>query len=40
MDEEVIPILRVSDAARAVAWYERLGFIQECEHRFEPVSSR
>lgn len=36
MDEEVIPILRVSDAAAAVAWYQRLGFGQEWEHRFEP----
>ena len=36
MDEEVIPILRVSDAAAAVAWYQRLGFTQEWEHRFEP----
>jgi hypothetical protein len=36
MDEEVIPILRVSDAAVAAAWYERLGFGQEWEHRFEP----
>ena len=36
MPEEVIPILRVSDAARAVTWYARLGFRQEWEHRFEP----
>ena len=36
MDEEVIPILRVSDAAAAAAWYQRLGFDQEWEHRFEP----
>jgi len=36
MDEEVIPVLRVSDAARAVAWYQRLGFAQEWEFRFEP----
>jgi hypothetical protein len=36
MDEEVIPILRVSDAAAAVAWYERLSFTKEWEHRFEP----
>jgi len=26
VDEEVIPVLYVQDAARAVAWYERLGF--------------
>jgi ribosomal protein S18 acetylase RimI-like enzyme len=29
MDEQVIPILRVANAARAVAWYERLGFTEE-----------
>ena len=34
--QEVIPILRVTDAARSVAWYERLGFLLEWEHRFEP----
>lgn len=36
MDEEVIPILRVEDAAAAVDWYARLGFEKEWEHRFEP----
>jgi catechol 2,3-dioxygenase-like lactoylglutathione lyase family enzyme len=36
MDEQVIPILRVANAAAAVAWYERLGFTKEWEHRFEP----
>ena len=36
MDEEVIPILRVKDAAKAVAWYQRLGFQKEWEHHFEP----
>ena len=36
MDREVIPILRIADAGRAVAWYERLGFAKEWEHRFEP----
>ncbi|ARQ72472.1 glyoxalase superfamily protein [Streptomyces marincola] len=36
MDEDVIPILRVQDAARAVAWYRRLGFTPRWEHRFEP----
>lgn len=29
-------MLRVADAARAVAWYERLGFRKEWEHQFEP----
>ena len=36
MEEAVIPILRISDAARAVAWYARLGFQEEWTHRFEP----
>ncbi len=36
MDEEVIPVLRVADAGRAVAWYERLGFEKQWEHQFEP----
>ena len=29
-------MLRVEDAARAVAWYGRLGFVQEWGHQFEP----
>jgi hypothetical protein len=36
MTDEAIAILRVTDAARAVAWYERLGYVKEWEHRFEP----
>ena len=36
LDEEVVPVLRVADAARAVQWYERLGFRKEWEHQFEP----
>jgi catechol 2,3-dioxygenase-like lactoylglutathione lyase family enzyme len=36
MDEEVIPILHVANAANAVAWYQRLGFTKEWEHRFDP----
>ncbi len=36
MREEVVPILRVGDAAGAAAWYARLGFAREWEHRFEP----
>jgi catechol 2,3-dioxygenase-like lactoylglutathione lyase family enzyme len=36
VDEEVVPVLYVEEAARAVAWYERLGFQQEWEHQFEP----
>ena len=37
MTEQVVPILRVADAGRAVAWYERLGFMKQWEHRFEPA---
>jgi hypothetical protein len=36
VNEEVIPILRVHKAADAVAWYARMGFHQEWEHRFKP----
>jgi catechol 2,3-dioxygenase-like lactoylglutathione lyase family enzyme len=34
--EDVAPVLRVADSARAVEWYERLGFRKEWEHQFEP----
>jgi catechol 2,3-dioxygenase-like lactoylglutathione lyase family enzyme len=36
VDEEVIPVLRVGDAARACAWYARLGFEKQWDHQFEP----
>jgi catechol 2,3-dioxygenase-like lactoylglutathione lyase family enzyme len=36
MVEDVVPVLRVEDAARAVDWYRRLGFEKEWEHQFEP----
>src|SRR5436190_9726237 len=36
MHEEVVPVLYVEDAAQAVAWYGRLGFVKEWEHQFEP----
>ena len=36
MTEQIVPIFRVTDAAAALAWYERLGFEREFEHRFEP----
>lgn len=36
MDEEIIPILHVTDSAAAVRWYGRLGFGKQWEHRFEP----
>jgi len=35
VDEEVVPVLYVEDADRAVAWYERLLFRKEWEHQFE-----
>lgn len=31
-----VPVLRVSDAERAVAWWGRLGFSEEFRHQFEP----
>jgi catechol 2,3-dioxygenase-like lactoylglutathione lyase family enzyme len=33
--EEVVPVLYVEDAARAVEWYRRVGFEKEWEHQFE-----
>jgi hypothetical protein len=36
VDEEVVPVLYVEDASRAVRWYERLAFYKEWEHQFEP----
>lgn len=33
---DVVPVLRVADAAVAAQWYTRLGFEIEFEHRFEP----
>jgi catechol 2,3-dioxygenase-like lactoylglutathione lyase family enzyme len=36
MGEQVIPVLRVTDAEAALRWYERLGFEREFDHRFEP----
>ena len=36
MYEEAIPVLRVADAGRAVAWYGRLGFEKQWGHQFEP----
>jgi catechol 2,3-dioxygenase-like lactoylglutathione lyase family enzyme len=36
VEEEVVPVLYVEEAARAVRWYERLGFEQEWVHQFEP----
>jgi catechol 2,3-dioxygenase-like lactoylglutathione lyase family enzyme len=36
VNEEVVPVLYVEDADRAVGWYARLGFHKEWEHQFEP----
>jgi hypothetical protein len=36
MTTDVVPIVRVADAAVAARWYARLGFEVEFEHRFEP----
>ncbi len=36
MDEQIVPVMYVENAARAVAWYERLGFRKQWEHQFEP----
>ncbi|GGK34612.1 glyoxalase [Pilimelia terevasa] len=36
MDEGVTPILYTADAESSVAWYARLGFVKQWEHRFEP----
>jgi predicted enzyme related to lactoylglutathione lyase len=33
---DIVPILRVADARVAAAWYGRLGFTVEFEHRFGP----
>jgi hypothetical protein len=33
---DVIPVLRVSNAADSLRWYRRLGFELVFEHRFEP----
>jgi catechol 2,3-dioxygenase-like lactoylglutathione lyase family enzyme len=36
MEEEIVPVLRVEDAGRAIDWYARLGFAKQWEHQFEP----
>jgi catechol 2,3-dioxygenase-like lactoylglutathione lyase family enzyme len=37
MKEELIPIFQVSDAKKTAAWYVRLDFEIEGEHRFAPT---
>lgn len=32
----VVPILRITDAARSLEWWARLGFVEEFRHQFEP----
>ena len=34
MSTQVVPILRVADAAASVEWYRQIGFEQVFEHRF------
>ncbi|MFI6257816.1 glyoxalase superfamily protein [Micromonospora zamorensis] len=36
MDEKITPILHTADAEASAAWYARLGFAKQWEHRFEP----
>ena len=36
MTEQLVPILHAKDARKSVAWYERIGFEIESEHRFAP----
>ena len=36
MRTNAAPVLRVRDARVAIAWWARLGFQVEFEHRFEP----
>jgi catechol 2,3-dioxygenase-like lactoylglutathione lyase family enzyme len=36
MDEKITPILHTENAQASAAWYARLGFVRQWEHRFEP----
>lgn len=36
MAEHLAPVLHVADGDAAAAWYGRLGFVRQWEHRFEP----
>lgn len=35
-----VPILRVSDVDRSLVWWNRLGFVEEFRHQFEPALPR
>ena len=35
VDERITPVLRAADAEASVAWYARLNFVKQWEHRFE-----
>ncbi|SNY70355.1 glyoxalase superfamily protein [Paractinoplanes atraurantiacus] len=36
MDEKITPILHTENAQASEAWYGRLGFVRQWEHRFGP----
>ena len=36
MAETITPILHAPDAEASAAWYARLNFVKQWEHRFEP----
>lgn len=36
MADAVIPVLRCADVDAGVAWYDRVGFVEEWRHQFEP----
>lgn len=40
MATAAVPILRVRDVERSVAWWTRLGFVEEFRHQFEGTEPR
>lgn len=41
VDELITPVIRAQDAEASAAWYARLGFTKDWEHRFAgPASVR
>ncbi|GAA1390069.1 hypothetical protein [Catellatospora chokoriensis] len=36
VDDLITLVIRTEDAEAAAAWYARLGFTKDREHRFEP----